>query len=107
MNANRFMFKGDSDTNPPQTRRLCLAVLSTVNEPMTRHHIHREVFHSDLYGAGQTIQALMWLLERGLVTRTVAKPHKYSVTDEGRAALELSEVFDPPATHPSMRGGAS
>lgn len=104
-NPNRFMFRGDVDTNPTQTRRLVLEVLASTEAPMVRRAIQQDVWHSDTYGAGQTIQALMWLLEHGFVTRTTAKPHRYSVTPEGVAALELSEVFDP-VEHPSI-GGAS
>lgn len=98
MNPDRATFRFGADRDPAETRRKVLAVLADSPAPLRRRVIQQLVWHTDLYGAGQTIQAIRWLTDEGMVEsaynpRTTRGTGMYRITDKGRAALADAVAF--------------
>lgn len=93
MSADLY-YSGRGDRSPGETRRKVLDVLAASAVVLRRRHIQQQVWDSDLFGAEQTIGALRWLLEHGFVEQARTDRRAYRITAAGRAALDLSVVFD-------------
>ena len=96
MNPDRAAFRFAVDRDPAETRRKVLACLAATPAPMRRRSIQQVVWNTDLMGAGQTIQAIRWLIDEGMVESaynpmTTRGTGMYRITEKGRDALAVAQ----------------
>ena len=97
MNPDRAAFGLSVDQDPAETRRKVLEVLAASPAPLRRRAIQQLVWKTDLFGAGQTIHALRYLVEIGWVEsgynpQSTRGTGTYRITDAGRAELEAAQT---------------